>query len=279
MDPQWVLHELRQKSSEARWAFLIHGESVEYAGDRGEAGLPSSPVVKLLQGVFDRHRDHSFFLLRKRIYVNYELGPMDRGFVDLIAKRITRLDPVPVLFSDGMKTPVWTEVVPFDQPYFTPSLPRQVAEGGPVQIQTSQQALEALAGLERQVERGSVLHDYSRPIAAILTDAQGGVLGKSLHSGSINKTLHAEVDLIQQLYRAGFKGPEGGPYRLYVSMKPCRMCAGTWAQVFGEQLAVYYRDEDPGPKARQTALEERGLLFQISRLKNELELKGVGSET
>lgn len=264
MDPQWVLHELRQKSSEARWAFLIHDENVEYAGDRGEAGLPSSPVVKLLQGLFDRHRDHSFFLLRKRIYVNYELGPMDRGFVDLIAKRITRLDPLSVVSRGGMKTPFWTEVVPFEQPFFTPSLPRQVAEGGPGRIETPLQALQALAGLERQVERGIVLHDYFRPIAAILTDPEGIVLGKSLHSGSINKTLHAEVDLIQQLYRTGFNGPVGGPYRLYVSMKPCRMCAGTWTQVFGERLAVYYRDEDPGPKARQTALEERGLLFRIS---------------
>ena len=64
VEPGHVLHHLQSLSPTARWAFLIHKNQVFYAGTHAFKAHPSSAVVKLLQGLFDQHRDYSFFLLR-----------------------------------------------------------------------------------------------------------------------------------------------------------------------------------------------------------------------
>lgn len=280
MEPVTVLHELRRKSPRARWAFLIHEGTVYFAG--AEAGAvsgprPTSAALKLLQGLFDRYRDHSFFLLRSRIYLSDPPGPMERGFIDLVAKRFTVLGEgaavpgsegpsVPpaaaVAGTDGPPAPLrWEEVVPLQAEYYDSALPTSEGHLERRELRDAAEAAAALAELEAQVPRGEVLHDHHRPIAAILTDAAGRVLGHALHSGAINKTRHAEIDLIQNLYRGGFRPHARESYRLYVSLKPCRMCAGTWAEVFGDyDLRVFYLRDDPGAKARATELEARGLI-------------------
>ena len=48
---------------------------------------PSSAVVKLLQGIFDVHVDHSFFILRRRIFTTGKLTEMCRGMIKVVAKR------------------------------------------------------------------------------------------------------------------------------------------------------------------------------------------------
>lgn len=272
MNPAAVLHELNKKSPGARWAFLIHEKGVEYAGAEGPfpamgchssslAAFPSSAAVKLLQGVFEKHKDHSFFLLRKRIYLNYEPGPMDLGFIDLVAKRWSRIDAADgTNASAEVRLPI-NEVVPLKECFFRPD---HFADHGVCtisSIQNSSEALQALENLEAQILRGSVLHKHSRQIAAIFCDETGVVLGHALHAGAVNKTRHAEVELLQGLYRKGFRPT--GKYRMYVSTQPCRMCAGLWAEVLGERVRVFYRDEDPGTKARGTELEKRSLITKL----------------
>ncbi len=268
MQAALVLHELRRKSPQARWAFLIHQGVVFFAGyrpvdcfagDWPAEGRPTSAVLKLLQGIFDRHRDHSFFLLRSRIYLSDPPGPMEKGFIDLVAKRFSVVEGEAVGRLEGPLE--WREVVPLEDEYYETQLPTSTGQLTQRSLRTEEEIVAALGELEAQIPRGDVLHDYSRPIGAILTRGEGEVVGHALHSGAINKTRHAEIDLIQGLFRAGFTPRKDERYTLYVSLKPCRMCAGTWAEVFtGFDLQVRYLRDDPGTKARGTELEARGLI-------------------
>ncbi len=47
-----------------------------------------SPIVDLIQIVFDQNQDRSFFILRNFIYSSYKLGPMDKGMIKLAAKKV-----------------------------------------------------------------------------------------------------------------------------------------------------------------------------------------------
>jgi tRNA(Arg) A34 adenosine deaminase TadA len=115
-------------------------------------------------------------------------------------------------------------------------------------------------GVARGVPRGGVLHDFDRDIAALLISPVGTVLSYGINSNSKNKTLHAEVNLVQRLYREkGFKIPEGSI--LYSTHKPCKMCAGMiyqWSEVPGS-LQVYYSVEETGLFSRHTVLDREGL--------------------
>lgn len=272
MDAHQVLHILQMKSPNSRWAFLQAGDQVYFAGSavNGHSGpQPSSALVKLLQGVFDQHKDLSFFLLRKRIYLNYEPGPMDRGFIDLVAKRFSVLDgsaataaPAAGLsdLGDSRSKMEWIEVGHHDVTFFNSRLPPTPFVSDVVKVLDQQRAIAHLESLEAQVPRGDVLHDFNRPIAAVLCDENGIILGQALHAGAVNKTRHAEIELIQNIFRSGFQVKPGAEYALYVSWTPCRMCAGTWAEIFGDQLQVFVKEKDLGPKAQGTELERRGLI-------------------
>lgn len=264
MDPELVLHELRQKSPQAHWAFLIHQETVYFAGHLpGMDARPTSAALKLLQGIFDRHRDYSFFLLRSRIYLSHPPGPMEKGFIDLVAKRCSVVNEAlgKGVASGGLTDVTWNEVVPLAQEYYESQLPTSSGQLSATALAGEEDVIRALGELEAQVPRGDVLHDYSRPIGAILVRGDGHVVGHALHSGAINKTRHAEIDLIQGLFRSGFVPDKSERYTLYVSLKPCRMCAGTWAEVFADyDLQVCYLRDDPGTKARGTELDRRGLI-------------------
>lgn len=261
--PDLILHELNRLSSKGRWAFLNSGNQVYYAGDGGDRGLPSSPVVKLIQGLFDQHRDLSFFLLRKRIFTNYPLSRMDKGFIDVVAKRVTELT-TPLASPEAIRTRFeFIQVAEVDSDHFQSKLPMPTLAAGRWNHLREDQILSALAELESQVIRSGDLHDQYRPIGVVLTQSDGVVLGYGRHAGMINKTLHAEVELVQRLFREGFRPQPNQTYHLWVSLKPCRMCAGLIAHVFGKQIQVHFRDLDPGRLAQGTALEALGIQRQI----------------
>lgn len=103
------------------------------------------------------------------------------------------------------------------------------------------------------------LHEHrslsSRPIAAVLTDREGRFLAWAINSSASNKTLHAEVNLIQGYCRhVGGTLPVGA--QIFTTLKSCKMCAGMIWNAAANPLAVrvYYAEFDPGPKARLTVL-------------------------
>ncbi|WP_413585563.1 Bd3614 family nucleic acid deaminase [Bdellovibrio sp. HCB274] len=253
-------------------AFVVFKGSVYFSYYRKDLLSPSSAVVKLLQGLFDRHIDHSFFILRQRIYTTERLTEMCRGMVKVVAKRAT------------------DQIQPEQDPYFTETLNfieidhsenslsavhhlntenrtslAQIRDELKLQKADShQQRLAAVASLAARIPRGEVLHDYDRSIAAALISSTGEILSYGFNSNSKNKTLHAEVNLVQRFFReSGGKIPSGAV--LYSTHKPCKMCAGMiydWSES-PKDLKVYYAVEETGGLSVQTVLDRHRINQQL----------------
>jgi tRNA(Arg) A34 adenosine deaminase TadA len=127
------------------------------------------------------------------------------------------------------------------------------------------------------------LHDVSAPdgkyVAAILVDKEGRILGWGLNTNKTNKTLHAEVNMLQSYYkyaqqparRSGI--PEGA--RIYSTLQCCKMCSGMIVATAQkpDTIRVYYGMTDP-TASDETALTKRKLDKQLSGKKGEA-IRGI----
>lgn len=249
-------------------AFVEHEGTIYYARcSQGKKHLPSSSVVKLLQGLFEQFVDHSFFILRQRIYTTAHLTEMCRGMVKVVAKRVTaQIFPydhqVPVL-NPMIEVGAGADLLPVSR-YLNAENQLSLAEIHQwisEQKPASEHAfLQNVTKLAQRVPRGQVLHDFDRDIAAVLVDKAGTLLGYGVNSNSRNKTLHAEVNLIQRFYRENGQGiPEDTI--LYSTHKPCKMCAGMiyHSSVNPHSIKVYYSIKEEGGLSRQTVLDHWNL--------------------
>ena len=232
---------------------------IYWAGMPRESQAPSSAVIKLIQGLFDRFQDQSFFLLRQRIFSTTELTPMDLGMIRLTAKRATGGIHFPANVAGTSELHFdseWIEMGETHTPIFQSSLPQVALPPGPASFAKSVELRAYLEFLQGQIPRGSVLHDHNRPVAAVLLDSRNRLLAQSVHGGFLNKTLHAEVRLCQDYFRqtqASF--PEAAC--MVVTLKPCKMCAAMIVKMaeHRKDLRVIYLEDDPGTLARETALD------------------------
>lgn len=205
---------------------------------------PSSAVVKLVQGLFDRHIDHSFFILRNRIFTTARVTAMCQGMVKVVAKRLQG-EVQAIDHGHGLS---FEKIIVGDDEVFAPitllSVENQLAlESIQALEETSKLAwVKKIAALNA---RGEVLHDYDRDIACLLLGPLGEILSYGLNSNSKNKTLHAEVNMVQRFFREkGVKLPAG--MKLYTTRKPCKMCAGMihdWSDN-PAALEIYYLEDD-----------------------------------
>lgn len=197
-------------------AWLTHQNKVYFARYQARTSEPNSAVTQLIQGLFEAKIDNSFFILRERIFTTQkELSAMDRGMVKLAAKRISLSQEAPDI-EQGIE-------LSFSKSRFEEE--DQVIYELPRQFQSEVEVKEAMARLEKQIPRGEVLHDVNRPIVALWVDSEMKPLIARVNLAGKNKTLHAEVRTIQEYYRQNKKQlPKGA--QLFVSLKPCAMCAG-----------------------------------------------------
>lgn len=267
-------------------AFLLHQPQMDvafveatgvvyYAHFPKGAEAPSSAVVKLLQGLFDEFIDHSFFILRNRIYFTGTATEMCKGMVKVVGKRMS--DQISAIDHGMILDIVLKPIAPqqellVNSAYQSPENRQALAE---VQNFLHAQAgsddpnsldyLRGVVKLATQVPRGEILHDFNRNVAAVLVSSAGEVLGYGLNSNAKNKTLHAEVNLIQKLYQEGQgKIPSGAT--LYVTHKPCKMCSGMIYQWSADphSLRVIYAFQERGSLSRQTILDRLNLNIQRS---------------
>lgn len=229
-------------------AWIVHEKTTYWSDCSPTPGQPFSAAVILLQGLFEQFKDLSFFILRNRVFLNYEPSEMDLGMIKVVAKRWGKamdFNPEP---TDSL-----IQILPLKY--------KDLGTANPVtaQIKNDQEARELLTALVAKIPRQGQLHDLARPIAAAMVDEQGQVIGTSIHGAVLNKTLHAEIALIQNVFAQLGKIPKG--VTVYCSLKPCRMCAGMALAVGVKQIR--FLQEDPGPLARGSTLEKAGLLIQI----------------
>lgn len=249
-----ILFDLTVQHPDQEIAVLIFKDRTFFSTFKKGIRGPSSAVVKLIQGIFDQYRDLSFFILRQRIFATEAISPMIQGMVRLTAKRISRtqalnhsLHPAVRLIRVGSDEPIFPVTAFLDDPIFeVPRLIGNVTEGIGVALQ-----------LARAVPRGEVLHEYNRSVAAILVSESGDVLSWSTNQASMNKTLHAEVRTVQKFWDSTHTLVPPGAH-LFVTLKPCQMCAGMIAESCEDlsSLKVYFAENDKGPLAQRTALEK-----------------------
>ncbi|MEN0060065.1 MAG: Bd3614 family nucleic acid deaminase [Bdellovibrio sp.] len=234
-------------------AFVGHQGTLYYAYfPQDELAQPASAVTQLLQGVFEQFADHSFFILRNRIFTTAALTEMCRGMIKVVAKRAT--EKVRAV-EHGLKIDFSLQEI-FYEKSVELTQPSERAD------MLGQDSVKLAQTLAEGVLRGEVLHDFNRDIAAVLTDRDGKILGWGVNSNSRNKTLHAEINLVQSCF-SGRKIPVGA--KLYSTHKPCKMCAGMlyhWNED-PQSFHVYYLHEEKGCLSRNTVLDRWGLNSQL----------------
>jgi deoxycytidylate deaminase len=266
----FIARKLSQDYPGQKWAFILYGREVYYTVFQdSEISYAMSPVICLLQQIFDSKQDHSFFILRKAIVTNYHPREGEWGMVKVVAKRVQQYLPAHGLSSQEV-CKEQGKVFGIEGSLEINSLAwfRQVP-GPLVSLSELHQQPHELFGLDPKsalrhlvqlIPRGSVLHDFDRPIAALLVDSKGQVLEFGVNSNHINKTLHAEVNLLQRYYeKYRCQLPVGS--KIYVTHKPCKMCAGMIWQALPENFekpVVTYFEDVPGSLSAQTILDSEG---------------------
>lgn len=251
-------------------AFVEHKGVVYYSYYPKKLLAPSSAVVKLLQGLFDQNIDQSFFILRNRIFTTTSLTEMCKGMIKVVAKRVTEnLAPadhklnLEVVFQEIAASETCASVKHLNQENARPLAEIQ-SFFDEIPISTPTEYLKLALKLSQKVERGSILHEFDRSIAAILVSPENKVLSYGLNSNSKNKTLHAEINLLQRYYREHNKQiPPGST--LYCTHKPCKMCAGMiyhWSQD-PMSLKIYYSIEEMGGLSKYTVLDKYALNIHL----------------
>ncbi len=232
-------------SPELAWpqsAWIDDGER-RFVARLERASPCESAVTRLIQGIYDREPGSARGILRHRILATAaQPSEMCWGMVKLAAKR--------------MKCGV-------SESALAPG--RELIELGPVALAPGicGEAIARIAGespmaLARRLAASIRLKGSrwasDRPIAAVLESAEGAILGWAVNSSASNKTLHAEVNLIQSYCRKHGKLPRGS--RIHVTLKSCKMCAGMIWSAAEDPLSirVFFDQDDPGPKARRTVL-------------------------
>lgn len=258
-------------------AFVVHQNVVYHSYYAQDSLAPSSAVVKLLQGLFDQFIDHSFFILRQRLYTTAALNEMDQGMLKVVAKRAS--DRISAIDHGLEFTGSFVEIGSREEPLITCQhlnrenhldlslIQQQWQNQHPRNAAESLSCARKLAHLN---PRGEVLHDYDRDIAALLVSGNGQVLSYGLNSNSKNKTLHAEVNLVQRLFRQGQGRIPVGSF-LYSTHKPCKMCAGMIYQWCEDpyKVQIFYAVEEKGSLSRQTVLDRYGLNVRVDFFKEE----------
>ncbi len=236
------------------------------------AELLESAITRLIQGIYDDHREQARQLLRQRIFSTALPTLLDQAMVRVGARKLTSLpDPQEKSpSSSGPESPTESRPGPFDgcsfhevstqtaQPTLLgyPNLPQGITlPSQPVEAAPTFWN-ELLTQLTRIGAKNQERHQSDRPISALLLSKEGRLLSWAHNRSSENPTHHAELSLLLHWARTHSK-PIPPDSALLCSLKPCKMCAAAIVQAAsGQNLRVYYFLDDPGPLAKNTALDE-----------------------
>jgi tRNA(Arg) A34 adenosine deaminase TadA len=210
-----------------------------------------SPVQDLIERIYHSQSllpvSRARTILRERIHANYEATVAERELVKVTAKRISA--------PSDRRVPNHFEPLPEVPPVSFPEI-----EG--FEIGTVVRREEIPARLERlklETRRTQSKWTSDRAISALLVDRENRLVTYAWNTSATIRTRHAEMNLCEHLETKTPDGkiPKGAT--LYVSLKPCRMCAARIWETAADpaQISVVYLENDPGPLAQGTMLEPR----------------------
>lgn len=239
-------------------AWVRFGKKTYFSLHSDKKNHPSSALIKLVQGIFDLFEDHSFFILRNRIYTTAEVRELDHQVVKMLAKRISQS-----IYENWLLDCANQEVQEIgesSQDFYHSKFASNIFAQKSFHSSKEETKfyLEHLLG---QMQVAEKWHDQNRKVACCLVQKSGELILSSTNGAKVNKSLHAEFSLCQEYWKK-FKTsfPEGS--RLWVSLKPCRMCAAA-IDVMSAGLSdfrVIYLQEDQGPMSKKTILDQRKIV-------------------
>lgn len=206
-------------------------------------------ITKLIFGVYSYAGGEALRWLRRPICVRGKVSDWDRALVKVCAKRLR--EDSESLFLDPKKS--WIDVSELKIPSsFTSRFEDQ--RGGFISATQAQSMLTELLTEEETKQASLPMYARARAVSAILIDEQGRLVGAAVNSNAIHKICHAEFNLLQDLEHRGLLGEiKGGT--LYVSLKPCLMCATLIRSIWPrENLAVHWVEDERGPLGQHQLL-------------------------
>jgi cytidine deaminase len=209
---------------------------------------PYTAVSELIQGVFLRYPKYAQKILRSRIYTNEPPSHIQKGILKGAAKRFSfekdrdyhpSIDSVQVSYIDKTDNVIgWKlESLNFNVPIEKPNW------------------LATAHSLFDSKMSSGVLYKNPRNISALLFSSDFKLLGAAVNTNQTNKTLHAEVNLVQGYFKM-FQKKFPQKSIVFSTLKPCRMCTGflyDWAED-PNLLEIFYETDDPGPFAKNSFL-------------------------
>lgn len=240
----------RLKQEAAQVAFIESDDGkILYARHSPAPHEPASAVTRLIQGLYSFDPANALRLVRKRIYTSSPLTSMCWGMLKVAAQRHSIIEARDHGAHVDLAQAIEVGPPPPDPLPSRPTIRPQASE---------REWIEAARLLALSVDRSGPRYASDRPVAALLVDADGRLIGAAVNSNARNRTLHAELKLLQEWHAQEAKPLPAG-MRVYSSLKPCRMCAGMlWhAASRPRQLRIAYAEFDHGPNARETVLNAR----------------------
>ncbi|MEQ1502737.1 MAG: Bd3614 family nucleic acid deaminase [Myxococcota bacterium] len=186
----------------------------------------TTAVLDLVQAAYERFPGRAHAVLRQRIRTTAPIAPLDRAVVEVAAKRLSVVDPHGT-DGDG-----------HGAGHGHPALRGRLEDLGPWVLTARAHAGRA-----------------HRDVAATLR-APDGRTATAANTAATNRTLHAELNLVQAWVAA--HGPIPAGATVETALQPCRMCAALLVRAAEGRIDVVYATPDPGRLARGTALQALG---------------------
>ena len=263
------------RMSELDVAYLIQKDICYFAKRPGVMkGVPHSAVTDLIQGIHEQEPDQALAILRNRIFASH-INEMNQGMIRVAAKSLSAFSYLEEKNLSELIPNVekFVTLGPFSNPF---SNPKKNSSGNNqarclevigVKIKNCnlKEGMELAAHLAQGANKGERKYQSDRPIASLLLDEKGYVLQAGINTSSKNKTLHAEVNLVQNFYDRERRAiPKNST--IISTHKPCRMCAGMilFASEDYSSIKVVYQNPD-GRLAKHTALDGLNILKQIDK--------------
>lgn len=210
---------------------------------------PRSALTALVSGIWERFPGSAHFILRSRIFINYEPTELCRGTVVVCAKRMSRVSEVPRDLALRMRDADRAIELSVKS---HPGHSNEIVQPHPTRFS---------------------LPESNRSIECWLISAEGRLLACARNSSGRNRTRHAEMNLLQLWWaREHMPLPKGG--RLVSTLEPCPMCAGAIWESLGQRadFRVQFVEPDPGSLVRRSILKGSQLLEQCKNLEHPISL-------
>ncbi len=236
------------------FAWVTHENNLYWVSETEEQALGFSAVQSLIFNIFEIKHDLSFFILRNQIHTTLRENPYDHAAVKLTAKKI-KYNESPEAFQRALgsaKTSIHLTLKIGESVDYQKS--KMTFE--PQIISEKNEVVQFIENLKQKIPTGPVLHDYNRQIVAVLVNGKGEILFANSNFNYRNKILHAEVNLMNSYFEQNRKPVPDG-CKVYVSLKPCRMCANILHQSCELGVKIFYLTDDTGKLARGSLIESR----------------------